>query len=235
MYLKKESLLSQSIYFAESIYGHNKWIGKESLHSEILWLDSVHGNYCIGINNVSNLIEKKRNSQENICGIDFQIDFEFTDICKIFGEYDVYIETARKVMVRQEKICFLWGQVKEQWKIFQINLEQRSIYTDRILYLEDIKRNMNRIMISDIYVIEARGKHSVIRRKGDALEVLNPISDMQEKVTKNFIRIHRSYLVNRNYIQKLTRYRLIMKNGEDVPVPQKRYCTVKRMIKDENE
>ena len=59
------------------------------------------------------------------------------------------------------------------------------------------------IRISDIAYVESLGNYIKIHAAGSAPMVLMTMSDMEAKLTDQFVRIHKSYLVNAANIQKV--------------------------------
>ena len=56
------------------------------------------------------------------------------------------------------------------------------------------------------------------------------INELEEKLQSfgMFLRAHRSFLVNMDYIQTLTTHSLIMENGAKIPIPREKYAQVKQ-------
>lgn len=61
------------------------------------------------------------------------------------------------------------------------------------------------------------------------LECSIRINELEEKLQGfgMFLRAHRSYLINMDYIQTLTAHSIIMENGANIPVPREKYLQVK--------
>ena len=56
--------------------------------------------------------------------------------------------------------------------------------------------------------------------------------DTIEKVLSDheFLRIHKSYLVNMKHIRKLCNYSILLVTGEELPIPRLRFQTVKEQF-----
>lgn len=83
------------------------------------------------------------------------------------------------------------------------------------------------LKIDSIYYIQAAGAYSNIHlQNGQKLVVSKNLKTLCEKLPENiFCRIHKSYLININYIQKYIKSEkraLIMANGDALPVSAKR-------------
>lgn len=49
---------------------------------------------------------------------------------------------------------------------------------------------------------------------------------------QNFVKVHRSYLVNAYCVEKIERYQIRLINGDMLPVPEKKYKEVKEKIRE---
>lgn len=62
-------------------------------------------------------------------------------------------------------------------------------------------------------------------------KVNSKLDTLQEELCKfNFLRIHKSFLVNMAYISQISGYRCTLKNGVEIPVPKARYKEVKSVF-----
>lgn len=53
-----------------------------------------------------------------------------------------------------------------------------------------------------------------------------------DRLPANFVRCHKSFCVNMNYIASLERFRFIMKDGPTIPISQNRYSQTKKIFLD---
>lgn len=97
--------------------------------------------------------------------------------------------------------------------MFTINGEQCVIKYNDILYLESRKRL--------IYL------HLADEQKEDRC-FYSIMDELEEQLTSaGFLRVHKSYLVNMRYIEKLNYNKLLLVNGKELPVSPRRYSEVK--------
>ncbi len=59
-------------------------------------------------------------------------------------------------------------------------------------------------------------------------ETLNALEN--KLATKDFVRVHQSYLVNIKYIKNVVRYKVILTNGIELAIPKVRYTYVKEQF-----
>lgn len=83
---------------------------------------------------------------------------------------------------------------------FQVNRETISINKRRILYLESDKRQLHLITETEEY------------------RFYGSLDEAERELGENFLRCHRSYLVNMKQIQKYSREQIGLKSGDTIPV-----------------
>lgn len=86
---------------------------------------------------------------------------------------------------------------------------------------ENIKLAMN-----DIYYVEALGHYLVIHTESRTYEIKMNMNEMSDMLEKQFIATHRSYLVNLECIEKITRADCILSTGQSIPVSRNSYKAV---------
>ena len=79
---------------------------------------------------------------------------------------------------------------------------------------------MVKVTISEIRYIEAMSEYLKIFIEGEAKPIVTLLSmkKMEEKLTENFMRIHRSYIVNLTKIQEINKNRIIMDAETYLPI-----------------
>lgn len=97
---------------------------------------------------------------------------------------------------------------------FDFKEGRKEIMLDRLLYIES---NLHRL---EFHVME--DDETVYTM----YEILNVMDDMLSE--NGFIRTHQSYLVNVKCIENVVRYKVILTNGVELPIPKVRYTEVKK-------
>lgn len=97
---------------------------------------------------------------------------------------------------------------------FDFKEGRKEIVLDRLLYIES---NLHRL---EFHVME---DDEIIYTM---YEILNVMDDMLSE--NGFIRTHQSYLVNVKCIKNVARYKVVLTNGVELPIPKVRYTEVKK-------
>jgi len=96
--------------------------------------------------------------------------------------------------------------------------------------IQSVSNEIYMVDENDIYYVEAFRDHMLWHVKGSVLESINTLKEIEKMVSKNFIRIHRSFIVNRAHIVSVQRCFVTLKDGEKLPIPYKRYVQIKNNI-----
>lgn len=95
---------------------------------------------------------------------------------------------------------------------FKFNEGEREIALDKLLYVE------SRLHKLEFHVMEKEEKIYSIYEK------LNEIDKKLQK--QSFLRIHQSFLINMKYIRSIEKYKVILDNQLEFPIPRVRYPAV---------
>ena len=91
------------------------------------------------------------------------------------------------------------------------------------------------VPINEISHIESLQKKTWFYRKGESFSTQVPLKDLQMRLPDQFIRIHRSYIINIYFIERITRdiasnFVIVLKDGNELPVSQSYVNTVRKVL-----
>lgn len=104
---------------------------------------------------------------------------------------------------------------------------------DNQYMIRDCNRFEHYIRPRQIIRIEAKDAHSyVYLQNGCVLKTRKGLQEFEEELSeKGFIRIHKSYIVNRFFVEGVRNYKLVMTDGKVFPVPKGKFQEVKEKMK----
>lgn len=176
----------------------------------------------------------------------------------LYGRYHAAVSLGDgKVWTARVRVTFVWQQTGDSMQLLHIHGSHAQDYPIAPVpyegdtgYFEYIKK-MNfvqmegeirisrdqadleyRIKPSEIIYLKAANQYCHVATKLGNFLVRGGIQ-MFEKKFPGFIRIHRCYLVNPLMIKSVSRYKVTLFNGVDLPVSQGRYTQVKTQLEDE--
>ncbi|MEL7221637.1 MAG: LytTR family transcriptional regulator DNA-binding domain-containing protein [Bacteroidota bacterium] len=142
------------------------------------------------------------------------------------GRFDTAIEhLSERLQQPQEAVRSLTQSIVEQ--------DAPNNYPSKILVAKGNK--LVAVSVSDIQWIEADGVYCILHTQANKHLSRYGISQVEQKLSpETFIRVHRSYIINLNYVQEIFRkghvYDVKMKNGGIVRVSRGYASKVKDMI-----
>ena len=85
---------------------------------------------------------------------------------------------------------------------------------------ERYEHNVVRVKIADIRYIEGMSEYLKVHVDGQSRPIimLLAMKRMEERLPSNFLRIHRSYIVNMNHVQEVTKNRIVMDTDTYLPI-----------------
>ncbi|MBR1507323.1 MAG: response regulator transcription factor [Eubacterium sp.] len=89
---------------------------------------------------------------------------------------------------------------KYEYIELSVNKKKLVLLQKSIMYLERLDRK--------IYIHTIDGK----------LETYNSLSEYSKRLSEDFVRCYGSFIVNLNYVNNVGREKIVMKNGEEIPV-----------------
>lgn len=126
------------------------------------------------------------------------------------------------------KLSFLWKQLDMVWKVLYLHMsdpaEVRELCTGEKVLDIDPKQ---------LVYVEARNMRSELHFAESLVTVQESLAEWEQRLPAYFVRIHRSYLVNREYILRMERFCVHLRGGQVLPVPAKKYAQVRRLVLEE--
>jgi DNA-binding LytR/AlgR family response regulator len=176
-------------------------------------------------------------------------DIVFLDI-----EMDGYngIEVAKKIRLFDENviIIFVTSHTNYVYEAFEVSplrflvkpVEFKSFKEIFLVAYEKLKKNNSAIFLNisndtvrlncgDIYYIESSRKILIFHTNSGEIRAYGKLNDYADRLYQNdFIRVHKSYLVNYNHVKKFSFDALVIINGDIIPISENN----RRYAKDES-
>jgi len=110
-------------------------------------------------------------------------------------------------------------------KIPTKNNEQISLKVDKKHIL---------IKIDEIQYLESLGNYVKVWKNGDFLLTPRTLASFEDQLSTDFIRIHKSFMLNKKYVDYLEGNTIVLKNGQQVPIGKNFKGTIKQLLNIEN-
>ena len=92
------------------------------------------------------------------------------------------------------------------------------------------KKKALRIQIDDIQFIESINRTAVFHLSNSTKDINIKLDNIEKDLPSNFIRCHKSYLVNMNVIHEISNNKITLFSGAVIPVAKSRFHDVKKRI-----
>ena len=231
------------------------WIGAEE-NEFLIGLEAVKQNF-------SELLLHLRSC--HLLNQEFYVTQSGKNSCIVIGRYLVTTDETNDYFLQAQQRCtFVWERKQGMNKIMHIHVSnpmgelkvakgERFVNTIGYMANKYIERNFKKkflgkqititdangairfIYLSEIIYVNAQRNDLLIVTSGEKIHAKMNISEFMELADKSFIKVHRSYAINTDFMSKLERYTVTMKNGEQIPVPVKKYNEIRdEMVKMNN-
>lgn len=124
---------------------------------------------------------------------------------------------------------------KEKLFVTLRQIEIESEHAKKFVFILKTKSGITKIALSDLEYCEVINRKVVLHlANGEEHECGLKMSDLENKLLPfgMFIRPHRSYLINMDYIRSMTTNNIIMECSVEVPIPRDKSIQIKRTYMD---
>ena len=166
--------------------------------------------------NGANGIELVKDNEEKLKG---------TKLIYITG-YDEYVED-----VFETDLVYLVKKPLNEEKVFKAYLKavEKINKENKVIVVKTLKET-RKIKISDIFYIESDARLVNIHLKNEILVSYAKLSDMENLLKGNFLRTHKSYLVNLEKVKSYKHNQVVLENGKIIPISRNNVSKVKSEI-----
>ena len=123
---------------------------------------------------------------------------------------------------------YLMKPVNEE-KLFTV-LDRATILLNKVRAssLFETENGQVKIFYNEIQYAEAFAHKTILYTINGDIDIRQYISDLAEMFGGDFCLVHRSYLVNLQFIRKITKTEVLMDNGKVIPLSRRRYDSINR-------
>lgn len=180
--------------------------------------------------------------------------------CTIVGRYLTTTDKNVDFFLQVQQRCtFVWEVRESQPKIIhmhvsnpmgELKVSENELFVNEIgkmakeyfmhhiqqvtntkkVVLEDINGVTRFLSESDVIYAEADNKHTLIHTVQETFCAKSSITQFDERTGPDFVSIHRSFVVNMNFVSKIKRYFLILTDGSEIPIPAKKYNAIRQIL-----
>ena len=90
--------------------------------------------------------------------------------------------------------------------------------------------SMHSVPFTEIMYVTAFGKDVILICNDREIVAKSGIAEIAKNANDILIPVHRSYLINPDYITSLERYAVTLLNGDKIPIPKKKYNEIRELL-----
>lgn len=120
----------------------------------------------------------------------------------------------------------LSAQIELAWYAFQVRIANMQIdfanlgLTNDHFFIKD-KQKLVKLAYSDVAFVEACDNYSILHTKDSKFIISYSLKHVEVKLPpKDFLRIHRSYMVNLLHISQIMQRSLVLLDGKEIPISE---------------
>jgi hypothetical protein len=83
---------------------------------------------------------------------------------------------------------------------------------------------------SIIWAESEPGQHCLVHLRDKSISVRASISEIEKLTKDSLVRVHSGYIVNPKNLVSMRRFNIVLSDGSVVPVPEKKYTAVKKLL-----
>lgn len=157
------------------------------------------------------------------------------------------VELAKRVRSGNEdvQIVFITGfpdYIAEGYEVSALHYLMKPVFQDKIGEVLDkavrnLRRNerslmvlqngaMLRLPVSGVFYVEAFAHTTRVVTQESSYDLQKSITEMEKMLVGDFVRCHRSYLVNLSHIRKITKSAVLLDDGQELPLSRSQYQRV---------
>lgn len=204
------------------------------LHPDITWVGLSEGRCLKGHHQVvSYALNLSSTPIHRLINQKFEMVPLSGNSCLVTGHFTVSAALCDgQTVVSRQSATFIWQFLTQSFCALHIHfatpfkLKEKTRAESRLLFHG--KNGTDYLLSpSDILYIEADNIYCKFYTRVQCAHIFQPINQVEQIMPDYFIRIHRSYIVNKYYVEQLKRYIVTLKNGCTLPIPEKKYMQVK--------
>lgn len=179
--------------------------------------------------------------------------------CAVVGRYYVTVDNSQDEIISEQQRCtFIWECIKGELKIKHMHisspvgyLEEGEVFPhkigkstyrylcelaeeyngkDNILKVKDINGHIRFINIGEIEYAEADLRYTKVCTITEDVVVKLSWKKVLDDIDDKFVRVHRSYIVQRKYIKIIKPREIVLASGKVIPLSRKYYKDLEQEV-----
>lgn len=208
------------------------------LHHDIIWIDTASSCCFYGYYQTANFLAHAPGTKNRVIRhLQYHIRSLDNGPCIITGKYKIIQKEADRLgACMSYQLSLVWTSAPNHPRLVHLHISVAGPQAPAagLLSFHGKKAETYRILPEEIFYIEAENVNCTIHTTAAPLSVCQPISQVEKLLPIQFLRVHRSFIINRHYVSQIYRYAIELSNRAVIPVPEKKYmnvvCEIERQL-----
>lgn len=250
--LTKEIMRQHYLRNSSFVYSH--------LADNVMWIGPLEHQVVFSKKEVEEILNIEKGIIFSLLDSEFHLISTDENSCVVVGWVEICTdENSGYVLKCRQRITFIYKIEKEKLNVSHMHIseswdilgddevfpfraaKQTYQYMQQLIKTKfenykkimvyDTQRHAHFIMENEIIYIEASNIHCYLYYMNGKLLITEGITEFAEKLSERFLRVHRSYIVNIDYVIGMERFYVQLYDGSRIPVPEKKYVAVREEIR----
>lgn len=230
------------------------------IDEQIMWIGPLEHQFVVGRDKMKEILSAEQEIFFQVLSSDLQLIAQDENSCVVAGRIEICTdERAEYAFKCKQRWTFVYKTAKERPLITHLHVSEswdmlnqgeffpfraakqtyqymQQLLRNKIsnfakLTVYDTKRRLHFIMEQEIIYVEASNVNCYLYCISGEFLITKSISAFQKSLSNKFIRIHRSYLVNVDYVTEMERFAVQLCEGTKLPIPEKKYVCIREQIR----
>lgn len=221
-------LLSQ--YFLDQLYRNACSDISYLLDQDVTWVDTASAHFFHGYSQVLRWFSHTVNAEKyETRHLQYYVSSLNKDTVIVTGRYKTFPLSAGQFSICHSfQVTLVWAAERRSPRLLHIHISASDYrpQTEEFLIFQEKRSGTFRLLPEEILYVEAENVNSIIHTASGPFSVCRSISQMEKLLPLQFLRIHRSFIVNRSHVARIYRYAVELSNRTVIPVPEKKYMKI---------
>ncbi len=190
---------------------------------------------------------------------EFMITQNSGNVCTVIGRYLVESDDKKVSAASFQRCVVVWEKIGDDLKIRHLStfnpletmkvadgekfvnkmgvyiekyIEQKMkmLSRDKTVKICDSKNVIHFVPLCDIMWAETQGRECVVHAIDKKIEAKMSLAELTKQLDEDFLQIHRCYFINVHYVKELKPFCILLLDGTELGVPQRRYSQIKNEL-----
>lgn len=198
------------------------------LHYDIVWINDRYGQYLYGYSAACHgIMTGACPGAGEVIHHHYHVRTVRQDVAVVTGQFRA-IPAGGTAENADSHCTFIWSWSREEAKLLHVHISQVNLRQEgaRQLLLRGEDGSSYYLSPNEILYVEARNIYCNVHCSSQMISVSQSMKQVREILPDQFLKIHRSFIVNSRYVSRVYRYGLELADGVCLPVPEKQYMNV---------